>query len=250
LEAIVPDLLKYEHGVLGIDGATGKRHVIVSPIAVFLGDDPWRSNVCGHCGMVAHVNCWFCLHVRQQCVWQFGKQCTRKFGQNIINDMTTLHLNGTDGDKKTAKKLQRNTGDQSGLNRLLYLRFVDPTQHTHVKLLHTTLLRISRYMMTEVNKQLVENNRKTPPQRSAFSAWIDTTYQRDMPSTITASNLMEYSKSFVGREYKLLMEFRFYLFRTVLTCCVDDSEDPEPFEDNNRVIEHTSTAVDDIMTIQ
>jgi hypothetical protein len=160
--------------------------------------------------------------------------------------MTTLHLNGTDEDKKTAKKLQRNTGVQSGVNHLLYLGFVDPTRHTPVELLHTALLGISRYMMTELNKQLVKNNRKTPQQRTALSAWIDTTYRRDMPSTITAANLLEYSKSFVGREYKLLMEIGFYLFRTVLTRRVDDSDDPEPIEDNNRVIEHTATAVDDI----
>jgi hypothetical protein len=52
-------------------------------------------------------------------------------------------------------------------------------------------------------------------------------YRRNLPNTITAANLLEYSKSFVGREYKILMEVAFYLFRNIFTRRADSMEDPE-----------------------
>jgi hypothetical protein len=66
-----------------------------------------------------------------------------------------------------------------------------------------------------------------------------------MPNTITAANLLENSKSFVGHEYKILMEVGFYLFRHILTKRVDGEQDPEPITADQAAGIDVGTLVDD-----
>jgi hypothetical protein len=61
LDVIAEELLEMANGVIGIDGATGCRAIVVSPVAAFLGNNTRQADLCSHRGMVAHANCRFCI---------------------------------------------------------------------------------------------------------------------------------------------------------------------------------------------
>jgi ribosomal protein L35AE/L33A len=229
LDTVAEDLLDMETGIVGIDGATGRQAIIVSPVAAFLGDNPRQSDVCSHRGMVAHANCRFCMRTRQQQAWQLGAQRTRRYVRLLSAEISHMMSSQLSIVRKDGAKLQRKTGVQGDVNKLLLLKYCNPLVHTPIELLHTALLGVARYLVAELQMQIRENGPLTPEQRSTMSAWIETTDRRDAPNHVTAANLIEFSNSFVGREYKLIMEYGFYLFRRVLTKRSDGEEDLPPY---------------------
>jgi hypothetical protein len=131
---------------------------------------------------------------------------------------------------KNGKKLQKKTDIQATSNKLMLLKYADPFIHTPIELLHTALLGVACYLVTELQKEVRKDGFLMPQQRSVMSAWIDAMYQRDALNHVTAANLIEFCNTFVGREYKLIMEYGFYLFRRVLTKRADGQEDLPPLD--------------------
>jgi hypothetical protein len=154
LDSIYTDLAKLENGIIGIDGMTSKQVIIVSPIAAFLGDNPRQSDVCSHRGMSTHANCRMCTRKRPQQIWQLAPQRTRSFVRRMRTEIAYLLTSNVDRNVKDGKILQRKTGVQCIVNRILDLKFVNPMIHTPIELLHTALLGIARYLVEELQKTI------------------------------------------------------------------------------------------------
>jgi hypothetical protein len=60
ISAVIDELKDLEEGVLGIDGLTRDKVLIISPISAFLGDDPRQATISMPRGTTSRANCRKC----------------------------------------------------------------------------------------------------------------------------------------------------------------------------------------------
>ena len=195
-----------ESGVVGVDGTTGRKIIIIAPVAVLLGDNPRQSAFCSHRGTSCQFNCWIC-----------HRSNTHPLALRLPRRSRLHTLQAQESAERFAEQAQNPSAVASelkkfslspGPNLFLHMRWLDPHHDTPIELLHTCLLGIVRYCSEELFSRVPRNGSagylRAAAEICATMRSVDTS---DCPHCLSAADFLTKKGNFVSREYRVFIQY-------------------------------------------
>ena len=214
-KALAKEFQQLESGVMGINGETGGKIIIVAAIAALLGDNPRQSTFASHRGPRARQNCRFCYHLAVHDPRMITANRTRLETLSTISRITAR--GSLAALAATANSEFREVSLFAGENPMLHLRWTDPHADTPLELLHTVLLGVARYCVQHFFEQLPKSRKQfIAVYASPILAGIDDIDTSDCDSRMSPADFLLKRVNMVGRDYRVLMQYGCYQMRDFL----------------------------------
>jgi hypothetical protein len=225
ISAVIDEPKDLEEGVLGKDGLTGEKVLIISPISAFLGDNSRQATISMLRGTTSTPNCCKCLrryNMPLNKLARHRKKSQQLYYSNLLKD---LYSNPSRKAQLTFKRLRQNMGIEFPNNCLLSLKYFDPYMHTPIEILHTSLQGFGKYLLEELKIEIALLAQQYKCSLVWLTAWCDIVSVSDCNSFINTANIFQKKMNFVGREMKAILQYGYYFFRCLLTEPVDSKID-------------------------
>ena len=220
--AIAQELSVLENGFFAYDAYWREEIFVFCPILFMCGDNPRQSDLAGHLGSTAKKFCRRC-DAEADNSEHLGQPRNKVQTLDIIQSLQNLA--STPGiSKAELATARRQHGIRESCPSMLRLKTLDMTQHTPVEILHTFLLGIVKYLTKETFSKYMNQ-----AQKDKLNAYLETfdftSYDRRL-----LGNFVKHHGSFVGRDFKLLVQFAPILFyhikveQQLLDCWITASE--------------------------
>ncbi|KAG2192019.1 hypothetical protein INT47_008245 [Mucor saturninus] len=216
LPPIVDDLYLLEKGIEMYTAQHDQYVLVVSPLLFISGDNPRHSQLAMHKGTNSSHYC-------RKCFLPTPANPNKRRKDNLVGLDSIVH----DGYPKRTKSLLRQfcnapvgteeydlgnrlSCSKNGSEELLRLESFDATLDTPVELLHCVSLGVMRYLVT----LLIISNILNQEQKNRIQSCLDD-YRASKAFSRTFRNEMRHCGSFVGRDFKQLMQVLPLVLRTV-----------------------------------
>lgn len=211
---ITNDLVALERGFPAVDGETGRRILVVAPIAAFQGDNPRQSAFCSHQGTTARHPCRFCKFQQTDVPTTIGAPRDRLATLSAIQTLNRLAALNTD--PKVLQRRQRELSVRRGDNPLLHLRWTDPHLHSPIELLHTILLGTTKYAVEYLFNEIRSREAAPRDHDHYVLAGIRDVNTRDCPHRLVPTDFIRKKGKLIGREFRVIAQYGCYMFRHFL----------------------------------
>uniref|UniRef100_A0A1X7UVS3 C2H2-type domain-containing protein n=1 Tax=Amphimedon queenslandica TaxID=400682 RepID=A0A1X7UVS3_AMPQE len=196
---VAADLCRLELGIQVHDSFLHTDILVIAPVIGLLCDNAMSSTLLNHLGSTSIKLCRLCTTSDGA---EVGEPRTKKLAMECIENITSEKtLEG----KKRLRKLY---GLKEGPNPLFNLN-IDLYQSTPIEALHTILLGTSKYMVREFM------NKRSPKEKTEIVARIKAFSYSGFTSRVSSN--IKYFKSFVGRDFKSLMQMALHIFQPYLS---------------------------------
>ncbi|KAI8378910.1 hypothetical protein BD560DRAFT_487811 [Blakeslea trispora] len=210
IPCLVEDLVKLENGVVMYSAVDNEDVLVVAPVLWIEADSPCHSQLCGLYGLRTKCPCRKCYvdlsrgaEARQRTrSYYTGDHCQRVRSHYVTaastSDRSSVILDAPKaGESSVAKVLSFKDTNTSAL---LQLKSFDPQQDTPTEILHTVLLGVSKYLITDLVKIIA-----TKAQLTKITTALDH-YKHSKGFSRKLSRKLQHVGSFLGRDFKVLLQ--------------------------------------------
>mgnify|MGYP001549211024 CR=1 FL=1 len=212
------ELRNLEDGFVGFDASKNENVFVVCPVKCFCGDNPCQSQLSFHLGSTSTFFCRRCYATKDSAE-DVADRRVKGDTLRIVCELRNLALD-ENASNQDIQNLRRQHGIKETCPVFFELKSIDMHKHTPVESLHTFLLGMVKYLTRDTFEHYIYG-----AQKKNIYAFIET-FDFSSFGRRLLGNFVKHHKSFVGRDFKLMIQFIpivFYfvrLRRDVLDCWV------------------------------
>ncbi|KAL0094512.1 hypothetical protein F4703DRAFT_1922105 [Phycomyces blakesleeanus] len=206
LRPLVDNLVTLQKGIQMYSDDLGKHVLIVAPLLLFIGDNPCQSQLAMHKETASRRFCRKYLILSPRLDWKHVKGITC-FSHVALYDWPQRSKTflsafaSSDKQSNIYKSEQSLSYVKNGSKEFLRLKAFDPTKDIPIEILHTIPLGLIKYLVIFLGKQPV----LTAIQKDSLQHELSS-YRSCKSYNQTFCNQLHYSGSFVGRDFKQLIQ--------------------------------------------
>lgn len=203
LPDIVDDLKKLENGIEMFDAESGQTVLVVVPVSFISADNPRHAELACSKGLSASFPCRKCYFKKKKPTELTAIQ-DHDAPSRLANDIGRFCngrnlLHGVQLPDNSVEDNPANLGyKETGAEALPELSALDMTKDYPIRILHTMMLGVTKYLVTELCGYL--NSNESRQLESPLRHYNSKAFSREMNSNL------QLQKSFAGRDYKLLAQ--------------------------------------------